>query len=317
MDPVTSSSTPSPPGPGNSEPGPDQRQQTTSTTVAVTETAEREPRTLLGLSMPSLAGGALASVTAAVLASRLGVSGTVMGAAFGSVVSAMGGAVYTHSLNRAQEQVVTLTRTVLPGSAPSGSDAPGSPASAPASPSAPAVGSVGSAGSAAATVNGSTSEQPAAAGRRPRRSAGEKRRMPSWKVIVGAAVAMFVITMAAITVFEQFVGQPISDVGRTTTGNSSGTTFGSLTGGGDSSSDPSPSPSSSDGQESPSASTGDQSATPSDSSSTETSPAASDGSSPQSTQQTDQGNGSGDNGGAGTPTPTGDGAVSPTASAQP
>ncbi|MEU4327762.1 hypothetical protein [Nonomuraea dietziae] len=57
------------------------------------------------LSVPQIAGGALAAVTAAVAASYLGVAGTFVGAAVASIASTIGGAVYTHYLKRANEQI--------------------------------------------------------------------------------------------------------------------------------------------------------------------------------------------------------------------
>ena len=55
----------------------------------------------LGLSLTQIAGGALAAVTAAVAASFLGVAGTLIGAALGSVVSSVAAALYSTSLTRA------------------------------------------------------------------------------------------------------------------------------------------------------------------------------------------------------------------------
>ncbi|WP_188187181.1 hypothetical protein [Nonomuraea sp. SYSU D8015] len=57
------------------------------------------------LSGPQILGGALASVTAAVAASYLGVAGTVIGAAVVSVASTIATAVYTHYLKRTGERV--------------------------------------------------------------------------------------------------------------------------------------------------------------------------------------------------------------------
>ncbi|MCA2220077.1 hypothetical protein [Nonomuraea aurantiaca] len=57
------------------------------------------------LSMPQIAGSALAAVTAAVAASYLGVGGTVIGAALMSVASTVATAVYTHYLKRTGEKV--------------------------------------------------------------------------------------------------------------------------------------------------------------------------------------------------------------------
>ncbi|MEU7000592.1 hypothetical protein [Nonomuraea sp. NPDC046570] len=63
-----------------------------------------EPRKF-ELSVPQIAGGALAAVTAAVAASYLGVAGTVIGAAVASVASTVGNAIYTHYLKRTGEQL--------------------------------------------------------------------------------------------------------------------------------------------------------------------------------------------------------------------
>ncbi|HQR27970.1 MAG TPA: hypothetical protein PLP61_13100 [Nocardioides sp.] len=63
--------------------------------LALTETAPR-----LGLSPAQVAGSALAAVSGAVLASWLGVTGTLVGAALGSIVGTVGAATYTYSLQR-------------------------------------------------------------------------------------------------------------------------------------------------------------------------------------------------------------------------
>jgi hypothetical protein len=55
-----------------------------------------------------VAAGSLASVTAAVAASELGVAGTLIGAAVGSVVGALAGTVYEHYIDRTQDHVRTL-----------------------------------------------------------------------------------------------------------------------------------------------------------------------------------------------------------------
>ena len=69
----------------------------------LTQTAPTAPRNVLGLSMTQLVGGSLAASTAAALGGRLGLAGTLIGAAAASVVSAVAAAVYTHSLRRTRE----------------------------------------------------------------------------------------------------------------------------------------------------------------------------------------------------------------------
>ena len=59
----------------------------------------------LGLSLPQVAGSALAAVSAAVAASWLGVAGTIIGAALGSVVGTVGSAIYAQSLRRGGDAV--------------------------------------------------------------------------------------------------------------------------------------------------------------------------------------------------------------------
>jgi hypothetical protein len=65
--------------------------------------AEKPPRTTL--SVTQVVAGALAAVSAAVAASFLGVAGTVIGAALVSVVSTVGSALYSASLNRTTERL--------------------------------------------------------------------------------------------------------------------------------------------------------------------------------------------------------------------
>lgn len=69
----------------------------------MTDETKRKP--FLDLSATQLIGGSLAAATAAALGSRLGVVGTIVGAALVSVVSAVAGALYTQSLRRTQELI--------------------------------------------------------------------------------------------------------------------------------------------------------------------------------------------------------------------
>ena len=69
----------------------------------MTDDSNRKP--FLDLSATQLIGGSLAAATAAALGSRLGVVGTIVGAALVSVVSAVAGALYTQSLRRTQELI--------------------------------------------------------------------------------------------------------------------------------------------------------------------------------------------------------------------
>jgi hypothetical protein len=173
------------------------------------------PRRGPDISAAQVAGSALAAVSAGVVASFLGVGGTIMGAALGSVVASIGGAVYSHSFQRAGYKlgetkvlaVVTSRRTseVDPGP----SDVPVIESEddehPPYAESAPAEGDPA---------------EPATASRLPS-PGGRVPRWLSWKAAVALTVVAFVIAIAAIQVFELVIGRPIS-------GGSGGTTISHL-----------------------------------------------------------------------------------------
>ncbi|WP_116426526.1 hypothetical protein [Streptomyces spongiicola] len=75
---------------------------------------ERKGRRL-DLSVPQVAGSALAAVAAAVLASRLGVYGSILGAGVVSVVATCGGSLFQHLFRRTGEQIRDATRQARPG----------------------------------------------------------------------------------------------------------------------------------------------------------------------------------------------------------
>ncbi|MFE6774629.1 hypothetical protein [Streptomyces sp. NPDC057702] len=97
----------------------------------------------LELSVAQVAGSALAAVAAAVLASRLGVYGTIIGAGVVSVVATAGGSVFQHFFHRTGEQLreVTVHHRPRARQVPHiGDGAPGTPrAPAPPVPHAPAA----------------------------------------------------------------------------------------------------------------------------------------------------------------------------------
>ncbi|WP_443059103.1 hypothetical protein [Streptomyces sp. NBC_00388] len=78
-----------------------------------TET-EGTKRKQLDLSVPQVAGSAFAAVVAAVLASQLGVYGTIIGAGLVSVVATCGGTVFQHLFRRTGEQIREVTVQVKP-----------------------------------------------------------------------------------------------------------------------------------------------------------------------------------------------------------
>ncbi len=64
-------------------------------------------QTKIQLSVVQVIAGALASVSAALVASTFGLKGTLLGAAITSIVASIGGALYTHSLHQARARIQT------------------------------------------------------------------------------------------------------------------------------------------------------------------------------------------------------------------
>lgn len=93
----------------------DQRStEATDRSTEVTDDRSTPPqRQRLELSIPQLLAGGLAAASAAVVASWLGVAGTVTGAVVASIVAAVSTALYKHSLERSS-QVIRETLPVLP-----------------------------------------------------------------------------------------------------------------------------------------------------------------------------------------------------------
>lgn len=181
------------------------------------------------LSVPQIVGGALATMTAAVAASYLGVAGTVIGAAVMSVGSTVGGAVYTHYLKRTGSQLTLLVTNETDDDPPKKVEGKGELATAvqatvreeapagkagrpaPVDPDAPtsvfpAVGatpaeSVDDLGDLVVVdVNPATAELP-------RITRGP--RVKVWMLAV-TAVVTFVVSMGVILGFEGLTGQPVS-----------------------------------------------------------------------------------------------------------
>ncbi|WP_399140918.1 hypothetical protein Q3A86_26750 [Streptomyces sp. NBUA17] len=146
----------------------------------------------IDLSVPQVAGSALAAVVAAKLASSFGVYGTILGAGLISVVATCGGSVFQHFFKRTGEQI-RVKRTT--GTArPSGASGPAATSGAvrAAAPGPPGVFTEG-------TVH---------------RARATGRRRP-----VIAAALVFGVTMAGITTYELASGQNLSGGHSTTVGS--------------------------------------------------------------------------------------------------
>ena len=201
----------------------------------------------LGLSLTQIAGGALAAVTAAVAASFLGVAGTLVGAALGSVVSSVAAALYSSSLRRAA--TVSKVLVVRPAGSPTGpleASAQDPAAVPPAVPREPLAGPI-----------------PAHWWTKVR-----------WGPVAAVAGLLFVAAMAVVNLSELAIGHPLGN------SSSSGTTLTNL--GGSNNVTPSPSggtPASSPAATPAQTSSGPQ-ASPTPSASTNPTPGASPTSSP-------------------------------------
>ena len=82
---------------------------------------QEEKKLKIPVNVVQVGASAGAAVTSAVAASYFGVGGTLAGAAFGSVVSTVAGAIYTESLTKAHKVVATTTAVVVqryPGDVP-------------------------------------------------------------------------------------------------------------------------------------------------------------------------------------------------------
>ncbi|MFC9105690.1 hypothetical protein ACFT08_32590 [Streptomyces rochei] len=149
-------------------------------TEAPTEGARR-----IDLSVPQVAGSALAAVVAAKLASSFGVYGTILGAGLISVIATCGGSVLQHFFKRTGEQL-RVKRAV------------GGPRTA----SVPAAGSV-----------------PASAWGEFTEGTVYRARTRGWKRPLVAAALVFGVTMAGITAYELASGENLSGGHSTTVGS--------------------------------------------------------------------------------------------------
>ena len=115
---IASDRTPVPgrsPAPRRVPPDPPTRKITPATVAAAVGDQDGDSR--FGLSVTQIVASTAAAVTAAVIGSRLGVAGTLTGAALASVVSAVGAAVFGHSLLVTRRHMTRALRLVRPAGA--------------------------------------------------------------------------------------------------------------------------------------------------------------------------------------------------------
>ncbi|HEX5335064.1 MAG TPA: hypothetical protein VFW55_04240 [Propionicimonas sp.] len=172
-----------------------------------TEPESKEP-IKVAFSWPQLAGGALAAVTAAAIGSRLGVGGTLIGAAVASIIGGVGGTLYSAGIDRTHRKVAgAISRGYerVRTSAEYDRDAPHSLAGDEASPTLPGLDPEPGAEAAEPTLIDAAHTG---------RSEASRRKL--WKVMGLSVAAMFLAALVAITVVELGLGRTL-DGGEGTT----------------------------------------------------------------------------------------------------
>jgi hypothetical protein len=158
----------------------------------------------LGLSPAQVAGSALAAMSGAFFASWLGTTGTLIGAAVGSVVATIGAAIYTHSLRRTGTVVKRTAVQVRHGALLTGAvprPDPGTASDGPVrDPNAPREGDP--------PVEEAADHGDKGRGRLST-FVSEKLDL-SWVRVALASLAVLVVALAGITVVEAITGKPIA-----------------------------------------------------------------------------------------------------------
>jgi hypothetical protein len=165
-----------------------------------TEPEPKEP-IKVSFSWPQLAGGALAAVTAAAIGSRLGVGGTLIGAAVASIIGGVGGTLYSAGIDRTHRKVagaITRGYEKVRTSAEYDRDSPHSLAGDEASPTLPGLDPSSEAEAGEPTRIASVAEG---------RSQDSRRKL--WKVMGLSVAAMFLVALVAITVVELGLGRTL------------------------------------------------------------------------------------------------------------
>ncbi|MDH6709938.1 hypothetical protein P3T27_006687 [Kitasatospora sp. MAA19] len=166
------------------------------------EEGGEKQRKRIDLSVAQVAASALATVAGALLASELGVYGTILGAAVVSIGATTGGAVFQHIFRRTGEQLREAVVDRGPGQTVNGLR------QVPERPVEPAP-----------TVISSEWNEPQVV---------RARRRWTWKTYAAVSGLVFLLAMTPIVAFELATGQPVSATVKGESGN--GTSFGGVVG---------------------------------------------------------------------------------------
>lgn len=194
------------------------------------------------------AGGALAAVSSAVLLSTLGAAGTIIGAALGSVVVTVGGALYSQALARSRERLVQAQTAAMRKVGVAQAEV--RRAERRQRDGQPVRGQLDQAGS---ILDRARDDLDRITDEAPRHRWGVRLAVLPWKRVALSAVGLFAVVVAALTAFELASGTSVSHLTGGSTGD--GPTIGRIVGettGGDRTPDPgepTPTPSPSPGEE--------------------------------------------------------------------
>ncbi len=174
--------------------------------------AEEQKQTVkLEINWVQAASGALAAITSAVLLSTVGVAGTLIGAALGSLAVSVGSALYSYYLRASRARVAAAAR-IHAERLHARRGQHGAPLPPPVAPE--------------------LESPPTAVGQPRPRWTGVLLGLP-WKRVALVAAALFVVAMALILSFEALTGRPVAAYTGGTSRHATGTSIPGLGGGTD------------------------------------------------------------------------------------
>jgi hypothetical protein len=188
------------------------------------EETERQPL----LNWVQIAAGALAAISSAVILSTLGVAGTLVGAALGSIVASVGSSMYSRGIDVSRQQVATqavaLRRVTNARSDLEAARSSMDRGEAGAQDRMQHAGeeldeaeqalhdSLDSTPESTSTSNGQPTPDPEQEGREEAKRSRKSLSELPWKHVALVAAGMFVVAVVAITVFELTTGRPVANL---------------------------------------------------------------------------------------------------------